>query len=666
MKYRLVMLAFLLFFPRILLAEVPSTKVSTAAPKLANMFLATKMTQSDVVSLAKWDLLILPMDFQVLYPGELRELRRRNPDIILLAYVASQETFYDFSGLKQLFPMRYRLFQGIDPRWYVTAPDGAKKSFWPGTTLLNVTPECPRVGGKTWTEYLADFMTREVLSTGLWNGIFYDNAWDNISYFAPGPLDLDHDGAEDRAPDVRWHAGMVSLFAQTRALAKNPIVLVGNNDTPAYTKELNGMLLENYDKKRFAELFAKAGANARLRLPPRVNIMNSNSGNTGNQMNYPAMRLGFTSALLSDHYFSFDFGDKNHGQLWWYDEYDIDLGVPVGEAAPVGAEDSVWQREFARGRAIVNGGEKSVHVPLLSEYEKITGVQDRAVNSGAIVEEVTVGPTDGVVLLKPLKTLEELVYPNGWFARFVNGKGERVRNGFFTFDSSIPPGVTTIRTDMNGDGERDIVIANGARLTVLNHEGKRIAEVFPYTANFKAELRFAVFDAEDDGKKEIVIVPGAGVVAPLKIYSLYGDVLATDVFPFGPKWSGGMTVGAGDVSDGSGPEIVVGSGGGRAGTVGIYSAAATRLREWVPFGPQTTGGLAVAVGNVVPGGASEIVVGGLNASKATLGIFSALGVRVLPDSTPITKRPSTLLIDTADVNFDGVDDIILLTRDTGV
>ena len=28
-------------------------------------------------------------------------------------------------------------------------------------------------------------------------------------------------------------------------------------------------------------------------------------------------------------YFSFDYGDKNHGQLWWYDEYDVNLGKPL-------------------------------------------------------------------------------------------------------------------------------------------------------------------------------------------------------------------------------------------------------------------------------------------------------------------------------------------------
>ena len=39
------------------------------------------------------------------------------------------------------------------------------------------------------------------------------------------------------------------------------------------------------------------------------------------------MQLGLTLSLLGDNTYSkYDFGPRDHGQAWWYPEYDVDIG----------------------------------------------------------------------------------------------------------------------------------------------------------------------------------------------------------------------------------------------------------------------------------------------------------------------------------------------------
>jgi hypothetical protein len=54
-----------------------------------------------------------------------------------------------------------------------------------------------------------------------------------------------------------------------------------------------------------------------------------------------------TALLLDGGFFGFDRGDCLHGQLWWFDDYDMDLGAPLepsSKAAMVRARSPVTQR----------------------------------------------------------------------------------------------------------------------------------------------------------------------------------------------------------------------------------------------------------------------------------------------------------------------------------
>ena len=64
-------------------------------------------------------------------------------------------------------------------------------------------------------------------------------------------------------------------------------------------------------------------------------------------------RFAFASYLLiSDGLASFRYSRANfHQQIWWYENYDLDLGVPLG---PCYQLSSLWLRDFSRGQVVVN------------------------------------------------------------------------------------------------------------------------------------------------------------------------------------------------------------------------------------------------------------------------------------------------------------------------
>jgi hypothetical protein len=50
---------------------------------------------------------------------------------------------------------------------------------------------------------------------------------------------------------------------------------------------------------------------------------------------YPYVRFGLAFTLMNDGYFAHEFGDTWHGNDWWYDELNFNLGYPLGPAQRV-------------------------------------------------------------------------------------------------------------------------------------------------------------------------------------------------------------------------------------------------------------------------------------------------------------------------------------------
>jgi hypothetical protein len=132
--------------------------------------------------------------------------------------------------------------------------------------------------------------------------------------------------------------------------------------------------------------------------PSRINWIGAGTG--GTQLDYlkpnltsaelQKMRYGLAITLLDDGYFGFDCDIPPHCQLWWFPEYDANLGLAKGKAQQ--RNDGAWVREFENGVVFVN--------PTTS---------DRGINFPITFQDVTTGnkgthfmvqPQDGRIFLK--------------------------------------------------------------------------------------------------------------------------------------------------------------------------------------------------------------------------------------------------------------------------
>ncbi|MBA4384078.1 MAG: hypothetical protein C0410_05025 [Anaerolinea sp.] len=120
---------------------------------------------------------------------------------------------------------------------------------------------------------------------------------------------------------------------------------------------------------------------------------------------YKRMRFSLTTTLLGDGYYSYEINTNGHGALGllWFDEYDNAgkgkgyLGYPVSK--PTMLASGIYMRYFDNGVVLVNPTEKTVSVDLPSYYQKIMGTQDVLINSGEILNKITIDAYDGIILL---------------------------------------------------------------------------------------------------------------------------------------------------------------------------------------------------------------------------------------------------------------------------
>lgn len=342
-------------------------------PRLVNYYLEPYLEKSDYEKLSRNDVVILDMEYQNTQPELFKYLRSKNPDIIILAYVASQYVYQVEDSNND--SLRNDINDGTKPEWYLFDTDREHISIWSATEMMDVTSE--------WKKYLPQFVSDKIISSGLWDGVFFDGVWENISWLNNGDIDLDNNRVADDLgqADWEWKNNVINLLENMRSLVDENTLILANSHN-YFAKYLDGGMFENFlDWKSWThEILSYQD----IFLNDNIAVLNSNTSDTGKKDDYQKMRFGLTSALLFDGYYSFDFGPNQHGQIWWYDEYNIDLGNPLGEPHKInGASDTVFLDTFENGLEnykFFQGGDKnnfsvslidnSIHAQSSSHTEK--------------------------------------------------------------------------------------------------------------------------------------------------------------------------------------------------------------------------------------------------------------------------------------------------------
>jgi len=278
-------------------------------------------------------------------------LRAANPGVPILA---SDDATY--SGPWAVFPDDYYLkdTQGNNIQ---VGPDGA--------SMLNMTR--PDVA-----EGVANYFYQQLVQSGLASdGFFLDDVFPTISWlntdFYGNPVQISSTGngvPDNRATlDAEWRAGLLLELNTLRNLVPWGY-FTGHLTEPADPQLMslfngNSLVFDAVDvregnmsfgdfRRYYQDWFLQGVAPGIAMVqsaPP--SILSYGYGPQPIQALpastlafaesfYPNMRFGLASALMNDGFSSFDLGDTGCCAGWWYDEYDFNLGLPLGPAVRVG------------------------------------------------------------------------------------------------------------------------------------------------------------------------------------------------------------------------------------------------------------------------------------------------------------------------------------------
>jgi len=646
------------------------SRAETAAdkyPRTANYFLMSGSaleSESAIASLSAFDLLVLPAEAQLYNQTFFTEARKRNPDIIILAYVPT----VSYNNLYWNDTLHKKLKSGIQSSWWLKDNNGNNVSIWSGTSALNLN--------SGWAEYLATYAATNVYGTKLWDGIFFDEVSDSISWV--GSLDTDNDSAAETASaaDQQWEDGYVNLFSQARAkLGSEAIIITNGSSKSEYRPYINGRMFESFPTpwenggdwsavmKNYLDMKDSVGHEP-------IFVLNGNTNNTGNQNDYQAVRFGLTSALLGGAYFGFDYGTESHAQTWSYDEYDAYLGEPKGEPEDLLDTDnttmteSVWSRDSTNGKVVLNSTEQSQTVKLDGDYEKLHGTQDKTINSGSIISRVTLAAEDGAILLRPIEQIDNAAFENGAFARIYNANGDTKRTGFFAYNADYRGGQTIIRYNLDKDSGLETIVAGETEVIIYDDNGKQQAAFCPYTESYNLGINLAVGDLEGDGTTEIVTGTEYGAGPQLRIFNQNGVLIHPGFFAYDTAFRGGVHVALGDVNNDGQKEIITGAGKTGGPHIRIFNKDGVLINPgFFAYNPAFRGGVYIGSGDVDGDGTDEIITGSGPGGGPHVRVYNQNGVLENEFFTGATSDTTGIKITVSDVDGDGIDEIISLSED---
>ncbi len=594
-------------------------------PKLAAFHLwGTRIPDERVEELAKWDVVILDMQNQVSSPEVFPKIRRLNPDIILLAYTTAIE--YPKYRLTEIEPNHDGLWtelgKGLKPEWYLLNSRGDYVTYWPGNVMLYLGAKDNQ--GETYSDYLVRFLKTKVKDSGLWDGLIFDTVWNNVDWVEPD-IDINRDGVPDSKASLNrnWFNAHNRFYKDLRKAVGSDFYIVING-VGDYHNSVNGRMFEGFPEyweggwQGSMEDYQQV---ERSGYQPRLNIINTDTENSGNRNDYRMMRFGLASALMGKGYYSFDYGTEDRSYLWWYDEYDYHLGraltepynlasdiYRMAEAGPGYFAKGIWRRDFENGIALVNSTDQKQSVDLKGEFEHLRGIQDPVVNNGRVVSKVDLEAEDGVMMLRPLSEISGEVFPNGGFAKVFNSRGESKRNGFFVFENRIAGGDLVLSRDLFGDSGKEKVAAGQNKITIYDSRGGAHCSFYPFTENYRGKVSFDVGDLEGDGSEEIVVGVGAGGGPYIRIFNQDCRLLTPGFFAYARDFRGGIDVALGNLDGRRGEEIVVGAGVGGQSRIRVFDKNGKMIHTgFFARNGFYSGEVKVGVGDVNGNGKNEIV-----------------------------------------------------------
>lgn len=309
--------------------------------------------------------------------------------------------------------------EGIPEDYYLHDTNGQRLLVWPPASYrLNLTKT-------NVAEFLAQHAYQKLVDGNLaFDGCFFDNVflthswWNTDIHGNTFVSDYNEDGLPDDpvAYDAAWKAGVLHEMAMFRALMPHAIVSCHAVDLhePGISNTFNAIsigfrtanVLER--EQSFQEVYRGYEEWMTLPLAPRVTMVESSplddiaygydyspdthiptSTLAFAESYYPIVRFGLAFTLMQDGYFAHEYGDTWHGNDWWYDELDFNLGYPLGPAERLGqpGTNRVLNAGFEQALGSEWGMWANAGTGCTASYSRVTG--DAPEGTGAVRVEVS-------------------------------------------------------------------------------------------------------------------------------------------------------------------------------------------------------------------------------------------------------------------------------------
>lgn len=294
--------------------------------------------------------------------GRVAEIRKLNPDAVVIADLP----FYEYP--EKWLPE--------DHSWWLRK-DGQRQQFWPGTYRMD------------W--YNEDYRRHVVRQTAALkaigvDGVFYDNI------------------RRESEPWVTLLKAVREAVGDEFLIFANAGYSVGEYDFAA--PYLNGMMYESgwsHGRTEWDDCIRKMQRTQTLLRQPRISLIERfeetrnragwpGDANRGQKppADPPGRRWSLCYALaIGDFYYLFS--DNTSHRHDWYPEYDVKIGLPLGEGERVNSH--VWQRRYEKALVVVN-------LPGAAEpYEVRLDHPARDTLTGETGTTFAIPPADGRILL---------------------------------------------------------------------------------------------------------------------------------------------------------------------------------------------------------------------------------------------------------------------------